>query len=93
MSFCRRLEGSLQVRFFSLVNHRARTLLLGLFLMGGALIGMPIKPEEIEEQMRAMSSAKSVQLLEQEQQPSGDPPENGAEVGSTARANSQPDLP
>ena len=36
--------------------------------------GMPIPPEEIEERMRMMSKTRIAQVLEHEQEPSGDPP-------------------
>jgi hypothetical protein len=64
-------------RLRGLFGRRSRALALGVFLMGGALSGMPIRPEEIEEHMRSMSKAKIVQLLEHEQEPPGDLPEEG----------------
>jgi hypothetical protein len=66
MPFLARLRG--------LFGRRSRALAVGVFLMGGALSGMPIRPEEIEEHMRSMSKAKIVQLLELEQEPPGDLP-------------------
>ena len=51
-----------------------RVLLLGMFLVGGSLIGMPCRPEEIEKHMRSMSEAEVVQILEDESQASGEPP-------------------
>jgi hypothetical protein len=62
-------------RFRRLLGHRTRALFVGAFLIGGALGGMPIRPEEIEEHMRGMSKAEVVQFLENKHQPSGDPPE------------------
>jgi hypothetical protein len=47
-----------------LLNHRARALALGIFLVVGALGGMPIRPEEIEEQWRGQSKSEMVQILE-----------------------------
>ncbi len=73
MSCCDRPRRSLLARFRGLLGNRSRALCIGAFLIGGALGGMPIRPEEIEEHMRSMSKAKIVQLLENEQ-PSGDPP-------------------
>ena len=75
---------SFLARFRGLLGHRSRALCIGVFLIGGALGGMPIRPEEIEEHMRSMSRAKIVQVLENEQQrSSGLPSEvNGiVEVG------------
>ena len=51
-----------------------RILLLGIFLSGGVLLGMPICSQEIEEHMRSMADAEVVQVLEEENQPSGEPP-------------------
>ena len=62
-------------RLRGLLGCRSRALAVGVFLLGGALTGMPIRPGEIEEHMRSMSKAKILQLLEHEQEPSGDPPE------------------
>jgi hypothetical protein len=45
-----------------------------MFLVGGALVGMPIRPEEIEAHMRNMIEAEIVQILEDETRPAGDPP-------------------
>jgi len=45
-------------------NRRARALALGIFLIAGALGGMPIRPEEIEEQWRGRSKLEMVQILE-----------------------------
>lgn len=64
---------SLLARFRGLLGQRSRALCIGVFLIGGAFGGMPIRPEEIEEHMRMMSQAKQVQILENEQA-SGDPP-------------------
>jgi hypothetical protein len=47
-----------------LLNRRARVLALGIFLAMGALGGMPIRPEEIEEQWRGQSKSEMVQVLE-----------------------------
>jgi hypothetical protein len=47
-----------------LLNRRARTLALGIFLVVGALGGMPIRPEEIEEQLQGQSKSEMVQILE-----------------------------
>ncbi|HEY3456816.1 MAG TPA: hypothetical protein VGK64_19715 [Bryobacteraceae bacterium] len=51
-----------------------RILLLGMFLAGGALLGMPLRPQEIEAHMQSMANAEMVQILEEENQASGDPP-------------------
>lgn len=56
------------------VNLRARTLLLGVFLVGCAIGGMPIRPDEIEQHMRTMSQAEVVQVLEEGTQFRVDPP-------------------
>jgi len=73
------------VRFRGLFGHRSRALCVGVFLLGGALSGMPISPEEIEEHMRSMSTARIVQVCEVEQRhPSDIPGEDemgGAAVG------------
>lgn len=69
---------SLTARFRGLFGHRTRALCLGACLLGGALSGIPIRPEEIEEHMRSMSRAKIVQVLEHEQQRPSDPPGEGA---------------
>jgi hypothetical protein len=76
MSSCDRVGSSLLAKIRGRVGRRARALIVGVFLIGGALGGMPIRPEEIEEHMRSGSKAEAVQLLENEQQPSGDPPDN-----------------
>jgi len=77
---CDHSRGSLLTRFRGLLGHRSRALCVGAFLIGGALGGMPIRPEEIEEHMRRISKAKVVQILEQEHRPSGDPPDNEGEI-------------
>ncbi len=81
MSYCDCSNPSLLARFRGLLGHRSRALCMGAFLMGGALSGMPIRPEEIEELMCGMSQAKIVQLLENEQ-PSGDPPNSEGVIRS-----------
>lgn len=68
---------SLLARLRALLGRRSRALAVGVFLLGGALSGMPIRPEEIEEQMRSMSEAKIVLILGSEQQPPADPPCEG----------------
>lgn len=73
MSYCDDSAKSFLARLRGLFGRRSRALCVGVFLLGGALSGMPIRPEEIEEHMRSMCKAKIVQLLEQEQQPPGDP--------------------
>jgi hypothetical protein len=83
MSFCDRYGPSLLAKIRGLLGLRARALFLGVSLGLGALSGMPIRPEEIEKHMRSMSKAEVVQLLENEQQPSGDPPENESATHST----------
>lgn len=88
MSSCNYSGKSLLARFRGSFGHRSRALCIGVLLMGSVLGGVPIRPEEIEEHMRAMSRAKIVQLLEHEQQPSGDPPDNGSEVRLTAESES-----
>lgn len=80
MSDCDRSERSLPARFRGLLGQRSRALCIGVFLIGGALGGMPIRPEEIEEHMRIMSQAKLVQILENEQA-SGGPPGNETKSG------------
>lgn len=62
------------VRLRGLFGRRSRTLTASVFLLGGTLSGMPIRPEDIEEHMHSMSKAKIVQVLERKQQPPGDPP-------------------
>jgi len=64
---------SLLARFRSLFGRRSRALCVGAFLGGGALMGMPIKPEEIEEHMRDMSRTRIVQIVEREQELPGQP--------------------
>ena len=49
-------------------------LLLGMFLASGALLGMPLRPQEIEEHMQMMANAEMVQILEEENRTSGEPP-------------------
>jgi hypothetical protein len=46
------------------LNRRARVPALGIFLVMGAIGGMPIRPEEIEEQWRGQSKSEMVQVLE-----------------------------
>ena len=65
---------SLLARFRGLLGHRTRALILNVFLVVAASGGAPIRPEEIEEHMRAMSKVKTAQMLEREKRPSGDPP-------------------
>ena len=45
-------------------KHRLRTLLLCLPLLLGALGGMPMRPEEIEELMHTMNQQKVVVTVE-----------------------------
>lgn len=73
MSHCDRAGRSLLARFRGLLGRRSRALCVGAFLIGGALGGMPIRPEEIEEHLRSSAQAKLVQILENNQ-PSGEPP-------------------
>jgi hypothetical protein len=47
-----------------LLNRRSRALALPIFLVAGALGGLPIRPEEIEEQWRGQSKSEMVQILE-----------------------------
>jgi hypothetical protein len=83
MSFVIAAGPSLLAKIRGLLGLRARALFLGVCLGVGALSGMPIRPEEIEKHMRCMSKAEVVQLLENERQPSGDPPESESAVHST----------
>ena len=46
------------------LKHRLRALLLCLPLLLGALGGMPMRPEEIEELMHAMNQQKIVVTVE-----------------------------
>jgi len=79
MPYCHGARRPLLARVRGLLGRRARALCLGALLIGGALSGMPIRPEEIEEQMRSMSKAEIVQLLENDQS-SGDPPDSKDEI-------------
>jgi hypothetical protein len=88
MSSCDDSARSVLARLRGLFGRRSRTLAVGVFLLGGALSGTPIRPEEIEEHMRSMSKAKIVQVLEREQQPPGDPPKEG-ETGLPSRLEQQ----
>jgi hypothetical protein len=72
MSFCETVSLLLS-RCRPLLSLRVRTLLLGVFLIGGALGGMPFRPEEIEDQMQNMSEPELVQILEDESRSEGDP--------------------
>jgi transcriptional regulator of nitric oxide reductase len=63
---------SLRVRLRRLFGRRARAIAACILLLAG---GLPIRPEELEEQMCRMSNVEIVQALEHEQQPSGDPPD------------------
>ena len=58
---------------------KLRTMLLGVFLMGAAFGGMPIRPEEIEAHLQSASRSQAVQMLEARSQKGDDPPtpENG----------------
>lgn len=47
-------------------KHRLRTLLMCIPLLFGALGGMPMRPEEIEELMRTMNQQKIVMVVEDE---------------------------
>lgn len=48
------------------LKHRLRTLLMCLPLLFGAIGGMPMRPEEIEELMRTMNEQKVVMTMEDE---------------------------
>jgi hypothetical protein len=48
------------------MKHRLRTVLLCLPLLFGGLMGMPMRPEEIEELMHAMNQQKIVTTVEDE---------------------------
>lgn len=80
MSFRDRSGRPLLARIRGLLGLRGRALFLGVSLGLGALSGMPISPEEIEKHIRSMSKAEIVQLLENKQRPSGDPPEDEGEI-------------
>ena len=61
-----------------ILRQKFRTLFLGVFLIGAALGGMPIQPEEIEEQLRSASKSEAVQMLESKGESAGDAPSPGA---------------
>ncbi len=60
--------------FDGFFTRRARALALGLFLSVGAYCGLPLRPEEIEQQWQSQTKAEVLQVLEEENQPPGDPP-------------------
>lgn len=80
MSYSDESAKSFLARLRGLFGRRSRAMAVGVLLLGGALGGVPIRPEEIEEHMRSMSKAKIVQLLEHAQEPSGDPPAEGDDL-------------
>jgi hypothetical protein len=47
-------------------NHTLRKLVLCLSLIFGALIGMPMRPDRIEETLRAMNKIKIQRVIQQE---------------------------
>jgi hypothetical protein len=60
-----------RARLRSLFGRRLPAVAAAVILL---MSGMPIPPEEIQERMRMMSKIGIAQVLEHEQQPSGDPP-------------------
>ena len=80
MSFTDDSGKSLFARLRGLLGHRSRAACVGVFLLGSVLSGTPISPEEIEEHMRAMTTAKMAQVLENEQQPPSDLPFDATEL-------------
>jgi hypothetical protein len=49
------------------IKHRLQTLLLCLPLLMGAIGGMPMRPEEIEDLMRTMNQQKVVMTVEDDE--------------------------
>jgi len=61
-------------RVWAGVRSLLRPLLLAIFLLGAGVLGVPIRPQEIEEQLGSAARAKAVQVLESEAQDGGEPP-------------------
>ena len=51
-----------------------RTVSLYLILEVGSLLGVPMRPEDIEQLTRQLNDAVSTEVDERQQDPSGDPP-------------------
>ncbi len=54
---------------------RLRSVFVCAFLQFGALLGIPMRPEEIQELMRQMSAPKLAHVLPSEEQAGDDPPD------------------
>ncbi len=55
------------------VNARLRKLMLGFVLLGGALGGMAMRPDEIEELLWKMNETKLVTMREQQDETGNEP--------------------
>jgi hypothetical protein len=71
MFSCDHSAQPLRARLRNLFGRRLPAVAAAVLLLTS---GMPIPPEEMEERMRMMSKIRIAQVLEHEQQPSGDPP-------------------
>jgi protein-S-isoprenylcysteine O-methyltransferase Ste14 len=56
------------------VRKRLRTAFVCTFLQFGAMVGVPMRPEEIQELMRQMNAPKLAHLLPSEEDDGGEPP-------------------
>ena len=62
------------------IRHRLRTILVCMVLEWSALIGMPMRPEEIVDLMRTMNAPKIVRTIPDEHD-SGDDPNDDPSLG------------
>lgn len=56
-------------------TRRLRTAFVCTFLQFGALVGVPMRPEEIQELMRQMNAPKLAHVLPSEEHEGNDPPD------------------
>lgn len=56
------------------IKRKLRALFLGLILGMGSLVGMPMRPEEIEELMHSTNQTRICQIIREEHNDAGGPP-------------------
>jgi hypothetical protein len=56
------------------IKRNLRALFLGLVLGMGSVMGMPMRPEEIEDLMHAMNQTRVCQIIREEHNDAGAPP-------------------